>query len=1666
MEFKLNEVSKISSFTPNLVLYRINDEIYDEINYHDNMFYIIRRCGVTKWTRNHKYTTYVTDKNIIIYPLEQSQIYEEYFQYDEILKTMPEISSISITGGIVQENKVNINLTPEYKEYVDIYHGNNININTSEYDYDKESYVYKIKNNYPHELVKSTFIKDNQSNPTVAINGRSSQNGTPSIDNPVEFGHVGEGIDDYYRISVGQEIKLNDLNSLANIWYLAQYNLKEYYDINKIKKTTPSGVAYLDDGLIMNQTPLHTVVDGFPLDAFYTVYAKAYVWCEEDCIIPIGYYSSAGAAMWVNGRRIVYGSYWNSNRPYQIQFKKGRNLIELTSYRDASNGGYFYLKGNVNGVYTDGAQVSSYDGISFLTYHNKYLKNPLTKDNEDFYFMSPIQLKSFNDVHDTYNFSENGSSITQRVQETKINSFEDFKEESENVYSIASPIEINEDDITFDFNETFEEIEYVMSNGTDWYKTDIELSSENVQFKIKFELTQNVPYGKALFGSCRSTDTEWLLQYFTNQNVMSLHLGTSSRLRYDTLSLNTVYDYSVSTDNNTYRQLFNGALSNGSYNGSIQNGDNNCIEIFRHPLSNDPNSRIPTGIKLYETELYLDGIFVQKLIPVRRKSDSVVGMYDKTRNIFHYGAGLSQSYVEGSVEVLSNKFDGIEYMLLGSVNDDTIAYHNNRLYFYTTKGSEVLQDTLNNGISLLYKLITPNIIQASNPIDILNNIYEETEDINVLPASNALTNWKASQNGVTVTDNGDGSFNIHYVDQKKTDGSLRGVYKEFSVENGKSYTVSFSAMGNFSVRICNSNSTSSRWTVATKRDSIAYEECSLTFTADRTNFRIYVYQYYEKDAIIKDLKIVQNDYVPSYIVTDSNGEIANASLDYSMTYMYSKNRELIEVESGHTYKFTRPSAGDVWQIRYKNKDERIIGYSDYLDTNATEVSLEIPNNCFYVEFMDGNNSDSGYSVILDESLDVDPIVSSLQYIEGNEQRTIELPHALNPGDELMYDYYYKEWIYYPLSLDEDFIAYATEEMPALLLNGETHIGVQSPISLVLAVNKKKTRELTRPIIVSLTDAQDSGNGFGYVEWEEVIGADEYRIYIGDSIIDTVDNVIDDKVFRYEIEEENKGIIRIVAANSQTLSDESYGFDVYTVPNTPMVKFLDTVYENNRYYVTVEFDVNSKLVDSYNLAYSIDGSALVVANLEGNPDGLEGQTRTYSFTVANITSGIDINIYAINETGTNNYMPTASYQTVNGFTKWTYKKALKQVLLAWNDEFDNEDKYLIKYSLNNGEWLIAETDKGIGSGKQLLEYLALKETEEMRVCITPVINGQRQIFTKPIKVSKALDKTLLPPDNFSGVKVRNGLIQFTWDDNYGIADTRFELYYKYSDGTSQTISIAHAADGDSAYTYRINTDTYGFANAKIKMIWELGESDYSEELTIYDLPDAETPPDMKHQERSNGGRVVRISWTPYDFVKEYKLSISIDGKQSLITCLDPYYEYEIPNKEKISITACVKAINIGGEETSYSDDIVFTICNADYRQAQTIYVHAEQDKDLITTIVGNGLETPYYIYTLSQNHFYKYYPFYDKSYKPYLEKDYRFEENYWGHNIGASGRLMSWISNSAMREYPLKQSIYQKLDLEIPMHYTIFFRTVSEYRLYSEFVKMIIACFGRQNCHPI
>lgn len=1662
MEFKLNEVSKISSFTPNLVLYRINDEIYDEINYTDNMFYIIRRCGVTKWTKNHNYTTYVTDKNIIIYPLEQSQIYEEYFQYDEILKTTPEISSISISGGIVKEDKIDVSLSPEYREYVDIFHGSNINIDTSNWNYEKDSYVYKIKNNYPHELVKSTFIKDNQSNPTVEINGKSSQNGIPTIDNPVEFGHVGEGIEGNYRISVGQNIKLNDLNSLANIWYLAQYNTKDYNNIKAINKLTPSGITYLDDGLLMNQNPLHTVIEEFPLDVFYTVYAKAYVWCEEECIIPIGSYVSQASALWVNGRRIAYGSYWNSNRPFQIQFKKGQNLIELTSYRDASNGGYFYLKGNVNGVYTEGAQVTSYDGISFLTYHNKYLKNVLTKDNEDFYFMSPIQLKSFGDIHDTYNFSESESTITQRVQETKINSFTDFvDEDAENVYSIASPIEIDEEQISFNFNETFEELEYVMSNGIDWYNTGIELSSENVQFKIKFELTQNIPGGKALFGSCKSTNTEWLMQYFNSQNKMELYLGTNTRLRADTLSLNTIYDYSISTDENgTYRQLFNGALSSGTYKDSIQNGENNCIEIFRYPTSNDPNSKIPSGIKLYETELYLNGVLVQKLIPVKRKSDNVEGVYDKARNIFHYGAGLNQSYVEGNVEILSNKFDGIEYMLLGSTENDTIAYHNGRLYFYTTKDSETLQNTLNNGISLLYKLTTPNIIQVSNPTDVYNNIYEETEDINVLPAANALTNWKNSYNGVTVSDNGDGSFNIHYANQKETDSSLRGIYKEFSVENGKSYTVSFSAMGNFSVRICDSNSSSPRWTVATKRNTIAYERCSLTFTADRTNFRIYIYQYYEKDAIIKDLKITQNDYVPSYIVTDSNGETASVSLDYSMSYTYSTNSELIEVENGHTYKFSRPNSGDVWQIRYRDKNKKIIGYSEYLDTSITEISLEIPNNCFYVEFMDGNNLSSGYSIILDEQLDLNPVVSSLHYIKGNEQIEIELPHALNPGDEFIYDAYYKEWVYYPLSLNDDFIVYTIEEFPALLLNGVSHVGVQNPISLTLVVNKKEVRELTRPTIISLTDAQDSGHGFGYVEWEEVIGANEYKIYIGDSIIDTIDNVIDNKVFRYEIEEENQGVMHIIASNSKTSSNESYGFNIYTVPNTPIVKFLDTVYENNRYYVTVEFDVNSKLVDSYNLSYSIDGAAPVVTNLEGNKVGLEGQIRKYSFTVANISTGINVNIYAINETGVNNYMPTSSYQTVNGFTKWTYKKTLKQVLLAWNDEFNSEDKYLIKYSLNNGEWLIAETDKGVGSGRQLLEYLSMTETDEMRVCITPVINGQRQIFTKPIKVSKALDKTLIPPDNFSGVKVRNGLIQFSWDDNYGIADTRFELYYKYSDGTSQTISIAHAANGDSAYTYRINTDTYGFANAKIKMIWELGESDYSEELTIYDLPDADAPPDMYHQRRSNGGKVLLITWSPFDFIKEYTLNLVVNGIQKTITCYDPQYEYEIPQDiDKISISASVKATNIGGEFTSYSDEITFTVCNSDYRKSQTVYVHAEEDKDIITTIVGSGLITPYYLYTLSKNNFDRYYPIYDKSIKPYLESEYRFEDNYWGHNIGGYGLLGSWISNKIKQSSDLYTVVYQNVMEDIPFRYNIYSKVSSEYRLYSEFTKVVIACLG-------
>ena len=683
-------------------------------------------------------------------------------------------------------------------------------------------------------------------------------------------------------------------------------------------------------------------------------------------------------------------------------------------------------------------------------------------------------------------------------------------------------------------------------------------------------------------------------------------------------------------------------------------------------------------------------------------------------------------------------------------------------------------------------------------------------------------------------------------------------------------------------------------------------------------------------------------------------------------------------------------------------------------------------------------------------------ISQLQLTVNGETTILQLPHELNPGDELEFDIDKNRWTYYPLSIDEDFIYYDGGLFESILLDKtDVNISCQNGLYLTAAISCIDVRELTYPVNVQVTDEIYTGNnGYGYITWDELAGASEYAIYVDGNLIASMD-ALGSAVQEYHCTSEQQGNVTIIGYNNFATSEHSDTVPICTVPNSPVLEYVDTVYENNRYYVTIKFTANSSIADLYEVIYSIDGSNDITVNFDH--DKTYGKEILYTFNAPAINNNFIVQLTATNSAGRNNYIAPITLVTNDGFSVWTYKTAMQEMLLGWIDEFTDEFSYSLTYSINQENWKTLMVDGKTGSGDRLLEYIPLNPDDEMRVCIAVVKNGYVNIYTKPITVSKALDKTLIPPANFTGTKVDSGQIQFTWDDNYNV-DADFELYYQYSDGSSQTIFIPKESSTTGDYTYVHNVDTYGFITARLRMVWELGESEYTDNIIVYNIPIVSEAPALLPRKRENNK--LKISWETYEFIEKYILYFTVDGVQTIIEQVDSEYFWDIPyEKESISINAAVKALFIDGTYTNISESLSFNICNNDNLVHSLIYTHHEFDEQLYTTVGSRGLETPYPINTLSMNSYAHLYDLIEKTYSSYLFTEYDLIENYWGHNVGGSYPLWTTQKSSYKFNYPLLETTYSTVSTDNTVETVIYVPATTEYPLYSEFVKIAIATLG-------
>lgn len=771
----------------------------------------------------------------------------------------------------------------------------------------------------------------------------------------------------------------------------------------------------------------------------------------------------------------------------------------------------------------------------------------------------------------------------------------------------------------------------------------------------------------------------------------------------------------------------------------------------------------------------------------------------------------------------------------------------------------------------------------------------------------------------------------------------------------------------------------------------------------------------------------------------------SVQVDYSQSFYYTES-SMFDVLPNNTVKIAYENDNIV--LRYYDINGNILGFSDIMVENGIYT---IPNNVYYVSIMDLECYEQYQYSFKDDAGVSNGDIEDLFLTVDDVETEIALPHILHPGDELYYDIDHEVWTYYPRSANGMYIVY--DDFAKIAING--NISCQEGLILGACVSCISIRNLERPDNIIIYDEPHTGDfGFGYVTFDEVAGATSYDIYINDEFVENFENA--DDIERFDFESEQKGDLYIVAKNDDAESVNSKEKYIVTVPNTPILGSVDTIYENNRYYITIQFNANSRIANTYDVIYSLDGSNEVTEVMVH--DKVYNSSKTFTFTAPTITDSFTVLLAASNETGRNDYQSSVTLVTNSGFDIWTYKKNDNHVLMAWTDEFTDEDGYVLKYSINNGEWQTYISDGDIGSGNRLSEYIPLGQNETMRICLAVLRNGYTNIYSRPIVVSMALDTTLLPPANFTGTKTDSGNIQFSWEDNYDVDIDYFELYYIYSDGDTQTVRISRQSEIAGNYTYVYSSDQYGFIQAKIKMVWELGESDYTQDLIIYNIPTVETAPSLTSKSRAENR--LKITWEIYDYIQKYTLYLTVNGEQEIINTNDNEYYYNIPMDQSIiSVNVAVQATFIDDSYTNISDSLSFNICNSSYEYRSVIYTHNEDEHKLYTTMLSRGLYTSYRDYMISTNKYTIEYPYIEKMYLRYLFRDYILHEMYWGHNVGASYLDNVLIVNSSMQTYNINVKIYTKETLDNRLLSILYSKCENSYPIYTSITKLIIACFG-------
>lgn len=332
---------------------------------------------------------------------------------------------------------------------------------------------------------------------------------------------------------------------------------------------------------------------------------------------------------------------------------------------------------------------------------------------------------------------------------------------------------------------TYQQVEYIESNGTQYIDTGF-APNQNTNVYTKIKPSSLAGGNKSIFGYRTNVNSQHYGVTIGGTNSISWYTG------YGAESQNTGWTAILDTEYEIKKEKGVLNINNNQFTQTSENFS--CpgnMSIFAMHQS-DTIIAYAT-MKLYYFKIYDNNNLVRDFIPCYRKSDNEIGLYDIVNNVFYTNNGTGTfikgnnvtvaeklSYVRETVDQIDEKsidLFGEDFVENATFRELAEAYAGmyDKMNKVTASGDEVTLTPAAGKIT-----ITPK----GNTIQLTTNGY------NMLPYKNTTQ----TKNGLTFTNNGDGTLLINGTATKQTiycinAESIAGIILDMKLES-TSYRVS------------------------------------------------------------------------------------------------------------------------------------------------------------------------------------------------------------------------------------------------------------------------------------------------------------------------------------------------------------------------------------------------------------------------------------------------------------------------------------------------------------------------------------------------------------------------------------------------------------------------------------------------------------------------------------------------------------------------------------------------------------------------------------------------------------------------------------------------------------------------------------------------------------